>query len=320
MRFEGIKISELKAGETINGIYILKNAEIKVSSNKKSYIDITLSDNTGEIPAKWWDAGEDQYQTLVPNKLFYVNGRVDSWRDTLQLNIAKMRIADEEDQRHITEFVQSAPRQPEEMLEEVYAYTAKIKSPEIRNTVMAMLDKKEDKLIYWPAAKSLHHSIRSGLLYHIVRMLRSAEALSSVYEGINTDLLFAGVIIHDLSKIGELDANELGIADYTKEGQLLGHIIMGVEEIDRTGRETGASDEVILLLKHMVVSHHYEADYGSPKKPAFIEAELLHHIDMIDARVYDYQNATKNVEGGSFSEPVWSLDRRCIYKPMLKEK
>jgi 3'-5' exoribonuclease len=107
------------------------------------------------------------------------------------------------------------------------------------------------------------------------------------------------------------------MAEYTKEGKLLGHIIMGVEEIEKAGRETGASREAILLLKHMVVSHHYEADYGSPKKPMFLEAELLHHIDMIDARVYDYQNATRDIEPGSFSEPVWSLDKRNIYKPML---
>lgn len=319
MKYEGTRISDLKAGETVNGLYILRNAELKVSSNKKTYIDLVLSDSTGEIPAKWWDTGEEQYAMLVPNKLYYVGARVDLWRDAPQLNISVMRIAGDEDQKRISEFVQSAPRRPEEMLEEVYAYTAKIRSPEIRRIVMTMLDKKEDKLMYWPAAKSLHHSVRSGLLYHILRMLQCAEALSRVYEGINTDLLFAGVIIHDLSKIGELSANELGMAEYTKEGQLLGHIIMGVEEVDRIGRETGASEEVILLLKHMIVSHHYEAEYGSPKKPAFLEAELLHHIDMIDARIYDYQNATRNVEPGCFSDPVWSLDKRCIYNPLLKE-
>ncbi|NLU32527.1 MAG: HD domain-containing protein [Clostridiaceae bacterium] len=319
MKFDGMKISELKAGETINGIYILKDAEIRVSSNKKTYIDMVLSDSTGEIAAKWWDAGEEQFAALVPNKLFYVNARVDLWRDMLQLNIGKMQIADEEDQKRISEFVQAAPREPEEMLKEVYAYTARIRSPEIRNIVMYILDKKEEKLMYWPAAKLLHHSVRSGLLYHMVRMLKCAEALSGVYGGINTDLLFAGVIIHDMAKIGELEANELGMADYTREGKLLGHIVMGVEEIEKAGRETGASEEIILLLKHMVVSHHYEAEFGSPKKPMFLEAELLHHIDMIDARVYDYQNATRDVEPGNFSEPVWSLDKRSIYKPMLKD-
>ncbi|HHY63613.1 MAG TPA: 3'-5' exonuclease, partial [Clostridiaceae bacterium] len=89
--------------------------------------------------------------------------------------------------------------------------------------------------------------------------------------------------------------------------------------LDRAGASVGASDEVMLLLKHMVVSHHYEAEFGSPKKPLFLEAELLHHIDMIDARVFDYQNATRNIEAGQFSEPVWSLDRRSVYKVGLPE-
>jgi len=182
---------------------------------------------------------------------------------------------------------------------------------------MKLLDEKEERLLYWPAAKSLHHAIRSGLLFHVVRMLRTAEALCRVYESINPDLLYAGVIIHDLAKIGELSSNTLGMADYTKEGKMLGHIIMGVEELARAGKELGVSDEVLLLLKHMVISHHYEAEYGSPKKPMFLEAELLHYIDMVDARIYDYENAVRNISPGEFSDPVWSLDRRSVYKPEL---
>lgn len=314
MKFESIKISDLKPGETINGIYILKSVELKLSSNKKTYLDMILSDQTGEVPGKWWDTGEAEYSSLFTNKLYYVNARVDMWKDALQLTINKIRIADEEDQKCIGDFVPSAPLPPEEMLEEIYLYTTKIRNTEIRSLVMKLLDEKEDSLLYYPAAKSLHHAIRSGLLFHILRMLKTAEALSQVYEGVNTDLLYAGVIIHDLAKIGELSSNELGIAEYSKQGQLLGHIIMGVEELDRAGRQIGVSEEVILLLKHMIISHHYEPEYGSPKKPMFLEAELLHHIDLIDARVYDYQNATRNVAPGCFSDPVWSLDRRSIYK------
>ena len=319
MKFEGIKISDLKTGETINGIYILKTVEFKVSANKKSYLDMTLSDQTGDVSAKWWDAGESDYNALISNKLYYVNARVDLWKDALQLSLNKIKLADEEDQKLIGEFVPSAPYTPEEMLEEIYLFAAKIKNTEIRSVVMQLLDEKEEKLLYYPAAKSLHHAIRSGLLYHIVRMLRTGEALCSVYQGVNTDLVFAGVIIHDLAKIGELASNELGIAEYSKQGQFLGHIIMGVEELDRAGRLVGASEEVLLLLKHMIVSHHYEAEYGSPKKPLFLEAELLHHIDLIDARVYDYQNATRHVKPGQFSDPVWSLERRSVYKVELED-
>ncbi len=315
MKFEGIKISDLRSGDTINGIYILKNVELKVAVNKKTYLDIIFCDNTGDISAKLWDADEEIFKSLKTDKLYYVNARVDTWRDSMQLSINKIQLADEEDQKRISEFVPSAPLTPQEMLDEIYSYAAKISNTEMRALVMKLLDEKEEKLIYYPAAKSLHHSIRSGLLYHIVRMLRSAEALSGVYEGLNTDLLYSGIIIHDLAKIGELTSNNLGIAEYSKEGQLLGHIVLGVIELEKAGNELGVSDEIMLLLKHMIVSHHYEAEYGSPKKPMFLEAELLHHLDLIDARIYDYQNATKNIEAGQFSDPVWSLDRRSIYKP-----
>lgn len=320
MKFEGIRISELKAGEVINGIYLIKSVELKISSNKKTYLDIVLADSTGVVQAKWWDAGETELNSLFPYKLYYVNAKVELWKETLQLTLNRVKIADDEDQKNIGDFVPTAPVPPEEMIQEVYSYAAKIKNSEIRSVVMKLLDEKEDRLMYYPAAKSLHHAMRSGLLYHIVRMLRLGEALSGVYEGINTDLLFAGIIIHDLAKIGELISNELGMAEYSKEGQFLGHIIMGVEELDRAGRIVGASEEAILLLKHIVISHHYEPEYGSPKKPLFLEAELLHHIDMIDARVYDYQNAVKSIDAGQFSEPVWSLDRRSVYKVGLNEQ
>ncbi|MGI6085295.1 MAG: 3'-5' exoribonuclease YhaM family protein [Acetivibrionales bacterium] len=314
MKFEGIKISDLTAGENINGIYLLRSAELKLSSNKKHYLDIVLTDDTGNVQAKWWDANEADYNALIPNKLYYVNARVDLWKDSLQLTLNRIKLADEEDQKLIANYVPSAPLSPEEMIEEIYLFASKIKKAEIRSIVMTILDQKEEKLKYYPAAKSLHHAMRSGLLYHIVRMLRSGEALCNVYEGVNTDLIFAGIILHDLAKIGELSSNELGIAEYSKQGKFLGHIIIGVEELDRAGRSVGASEEIMLLLKHMIVSHHYEAEYGSPKKPLFLEAELLHFIDMIDARVYDFQNATKDIKPGQFSEPVWSLDKRCVYK------
>ncbi|NLM10459.1 MAG: HD domain-containing protein [Clostridiaceae bacterium] len=317
MRFIGVTISDLKQGETINGIYILRKKELKETSNKKPYIDILFSDNTGEIQAKLWEAGEEIYNNLQLNVLYYVNAKVDYFKDMLQLNINKIRIADPEDQKEIGKFVPSAPIPPEIMLDEIYEYAKSISNTDIRKLVLKLLKDKEEQLLYYPAAKSLHHSIRSGLLYHILRMLRLSEKLKEVYTEINLDLLYAGVLIHDLAKIGELESNELGFSEYSKEGQLLGHLIMGICDIEKAGEELGISSEIILLLKHMIVSHHYEPEYGSPKKPMFLEAELLHFIDMIDARVYDFQNHLKNIEKGNFSEPVWSLDRRRLYKPIL---
>lgn len=318
MRFTGVPIKDLKQGETINGIYILRKKELKEASNRKPYIDLCFSDSTGEVQAKIWEAGEEVYSSLQLNMLYYVNAKVDCFKDSLQLSINKMRIADPEDQKEIDKFVPSAPIPAGTMLNEIYGYAGKISNEEIRKLVLKLLKNKEEKLVYYPAAKSLHHSIRSGLLYHILRMLRLSEKLKEIYGNINLDILYAGVIIHDLAKIGELESNELGISEYSKEGQLLGHIIMGICELEKAGNELGTSPEIILLLKHMIASHHYEPEYGSPKKPMFLEAELLHFIDMIDARVYDFEDNLKDVQEGHFSDPVWSLDKRRLYKPMLE--
>lgn len=317
MRFNGISIKDLKQDENINGIYILRRKELKEASNKKFYLDLTFSDNTGEINGKLWDVTEDIFLSMPLNMLYYVNARVDCWKDNMQLNIQKIRLADPDDQKEIDKFVPSAPIPPESMLKEIYSYANRIQHDEIRRLVTKMLKDKEDRLIYYPAARSLHHSIRGGLLYHLYRMLHLSEKIKQVYENVNPDLLYAGILLHDLAKIGELDSNVLGFSEYSKEGQLLGHLVMGVKEIENAGKSLGISEEVMLVLQHMVASHHYEPEYGSPKKPMILEAELLHYIDLIDARVYDYENALKNVEKGAFSEPVWSLDRRRLYKTIL---
>lgn len=308
-------INNLKQGGTIYGIYVLRNKELKEASNKKLFLDLVFVDSTGEISGKIWDANEELYNSLVLNKIYNIYARVDKWKEALQLNIIKMQLAEQRVQDKIAEFVPSAPLAPEEMLREIYSYVGKINNSDIRNIVLKLLKNKEDKLLYYPAARSLHHSIRSGLLYHIIRMIRVAEKLKDVYSEINLDLLYAGVLIHDLAKVGELESDELGFSEYSKEGQLLGHLVMGIRDIEIAGRELGTSEEVILLLQHMVAGHHYEPEYGSPKKPMFLEAELLHYIDLMDARIYDYDNTLKNIDKGSFSEPVWFLDRRRLYNP-----
>ncbi len=320
VKFEGVPVSGLKAGETVNGIYVLKSREVRVGSNKKPYLDLVFLDATGEVPGKDWNvAAEFDAATLPVHRLYYVNARVDLWKDQPQLSVNRMKLADEQDQAEIGQFVPSAPLAPEAMLAEVYDFAARIRNADIRAIVLAMLDEREAKMLYYPAAKSLHHAIRSGLLYHVVRMLRAADALAGVYPSVDTDLLFAGVLLHDLAKMDEMEASELGMAEYTKVGKLLGHIVIGITELDRIGRRLGTPEEVVLVLKHMVLSHHDKPEYGSPKPPMFLEAELLHHIDMIDARVYDYDNALRDVKPGGFSDSVWSLDRRNVYRPDLGE-
>jgi 3'-5' exoribonuclease len=146
-------------------------------------------------------------------------------------------------------------------------------------------------------------------------MLKSAVALSKIYTFLNTDLLYAGVILHDLGKIAEMAVNECGlVTEYTTEGMLLGHLVQGVKHIEIIGQSLQINPEKILLIQHMLLSHHYIPEHGSPKSPAFPEAELLHYLDIVDARMYDMQKAIESTEPGTFSDRIWSLENRSIYK------
>jgi 3'-5' exoribonuclease len=147
-------------------------------------------------------------------------------------------------------------------------------------------------------------------------MLMTAERICEVYRNLNRDLVVAGVIIHDIEKLNEIEADTLGMASgYSFEGQLLGHLVQGIKSIDRLAEELGIGTEKTIMLEHMILSHHYEPDFGSPKKPLFPEAEILHYLDMIDARMYDMQEALDATFPGEFSDRVWTMDNRKLYKP-----
>ncbi|MTI48403.1 3'-5' exoribonuclease YhaM family protein [Sporosalibacterium faouarense] len=315
------KINEFVVGDYIEGFFLIKSVNIKTTNNNKKYLDITLSDKTGEINAKMWDCTEEDESKYKDNCMIKIRGNVTEWQGNNQFKIDRIRLANDEDDINIEEYVQAAPEDPKFMYGEILKYIDKIKNPDINKITSHVFKENKDKLLYYPAAKSNHHAIRSGLLYHIKRMLMTAEKLSEVYLNINKDFLFAGVILHDVAKIYEMDSNELGIvSDYTNEGQLLGHIIQGIKIIDKEGEKLGIDREVSMLLQHMILSHHNEPEFGSPKRPMIPEAELLHYIDMIDARMYDMEKALEGIEPKQFSDRVWVLNNRRLYKPAVNEE
>ncbi len=314
MAMDGVKIADLKDGMICDGTYILKEAVMKKTNAGKYYIDIIFMDDTGEAGAKKWDATNEDMARLKSNKLYLVNTRVGIWQNKMQLNINSIRLAPQDVQARIAEFIPAAPITPEEMMEVVDSFIEKINNADMKKLVRSIYTDYKDKLVYYPAAKALHHAIRSGYLYHVSTMLKTAEKISMVYENVDTDLLYTGVLLHDVMKLEELDSTELGIADYSIKGQLLGHIEMGIVLVDRKQVEFGLDEDVCMLIKHMILSHHNLPEYGSPKPPMFLEAELLHYIDLIDARVYDFEQHYKSVMPGEVTERIWSLDRR-IYRP-----
>ena len=201
------------------------------------------------------------------------------------------------------------------MLEEIVRAADHIADDDLRRITCALLDRAGDKLLTFPAAKQMHHAERSGLLHHMTTMLRAAKAIMTVYPRLNASLLTAGVIVHDLAKIDEMGADALGlVADYSVDGKLLGHIVRGVVNIQTAAEKTGASPAKALLLQHMVLSHHGIPDYGSPIAPKFPEAEVLNTLDTLDARLYEMDEAIARAVPGGFSEKVWGLDNRQLYR------
>jgi len=310
-----VLIKEFSIGEEITEYFLVKDKNVKTSSANKAYIDFTFQDISGEINAKLWDVKGDIEKIYCPGEIVKVNATVTKWQQTPQLKIIKIRAADSSDTIDYAMFIPSAPIPADTMYNEILFYVNKMESKDIKKLTLAVLEIYKEKLMYYPAAKSNHHAIKSGLLFHIIRMLRTGDALSDIYKNINRDLLFAGIILHDIEKINEMSASELGVVEtYTKEGQLLGHIIMGIKVIDEVAKELKVDPEISLLIQHLILTHHYEPEFGSPKKPLIPEGELLHYIDMIDARMYDMNKALRDTETESFTEPVFVLDRRRLYK------
>lgn len=309
-------IGEMGKGDSIQGYYLLKYVTLRTTNANNRYYDLTLADKTGEVNAKIWDVQMVKGMELKDGIIVKVRGVVNEWQDSLQLKVERIRLLEAQEDLDIEDFVPAAPYKAEKMLEQVLAYIGRIRDKDIRGITETILKEKQEKLLFYPAAMRNHHSIRSGLLYHMLTMLKMAEKVMEVYSFLNSDYLYAGVVLHDLSKIEEMESNELGVvSSYTPEGMLLGHIIQGIKTIDRVGSQLEADQETIILLQHLVLSHHYEPEFGSPKRPMIPEGEILHYLDLMDARMYDMQKALENVEPGGFSEKIWLLHNRNIYRP-----
>ena len=213
------------------------------------------------------------------------------------------------------DYIKAAPEEPADMYEYIYSRAEVFQDQDLRNICMRELTDNKEKLMYYPAAQKNHHAEMGGLLYHVKRMLMMAERACEVYTNLNRELVMTGVILHDMEKINEIQSNELGVSTgYSFEGKMLGHLVQGVRTIDRLADELGMPREKAVMLEHMILSHHYEPEFGSPKKPLFPEAEMLHYLDMIDAKMFDMQDALEKTEPGEFSDRVWTLDNRTLYR------
>lgn len=313
--------ADLRGKSEITDFFMVKSAGIKTGANKKQYFDVLLSDKSGEVNSKKWDIADSEMEMLAAVKegdIVKVRAQVTDWQGQTQLRIGRIRMSNQEDGLDISDYIKAAPEKSEEMYDFLYQVTEEMKDDDLRRLCTRILSDNREKLMYYPAASRNHHAEYGGLLYHMKRMMMTGIRVCQVYTSLNPDLVAAGVLFHDIEKLNEIESNEYGISPgYSFEGQLLGHLVQGVKLLDKLGEELDVPKEKILLLEHMVLSHHYEPEFGSPKKPLFPEAEVLHYLDILDARMFDMEDALNGVEQGEFSDRVWTLDNRRLYKPTL---
>ncbi len=312
-------VNTLQVEEELVDFFMVKTIGIKVGSNRKNYLDVTLGDCTGEINGKKWDVSDEELPTLNKIKegdIVKVKALVNEWNGIKQLRIARIRKAVPADDIHMPDFVKAAPEDPAEMFSYVLGRANAIKDEGLRKVAVSALEDNRDRLLYYPGAMRNHHAELAGLLYHIRRMLTMGLKACQVYTSLDKDWVVCGVIMHDMEKLNELVSNELGISSgYSVKGNMLGHLVMGAIELKERAEKAGLSEEKTVMLQHMIISHHYEPEFGSPIKPLFPEAELLHYLDMLDAKMFDFEAALENAEPGTFTERVRTLDGRMLYSP-----
>lgn len=303
-----------------DGFCLVKSVEKKTSSKGGPYLDMTLSDATGEINAKLWDYNEMLHGTYEAGDLVKVRGVISKYNGADQMKIEKIRKATESDGIDPGDFVEQASYDGEQMFGELIKLAEKFDNEAIRALTLKLYNDNKEKLLYWPAAFKLHHAIRSGLLMHTLSIVRMCESVAAIYPSVNRDLLICGAMLHDIGKLREFDVNTLGTANgYTTEGNLIGHLVKGAMMVEKAAEELGTDDKTAMMIEHMIISHHGEPEFGAAVRPSFIEAEILSSLDKLDAAIYEMEDAVKSTAPEDFSARLWALDNRKLYNHALGE-
>lgn len=308
-------VKDMVPGDKVEGFYILKEAYQKISSNGKPFLSAVIADKTGTMDVKVWDyAGPVGTQEDV-GKIIKIRGDVSEFKGNPQLSLSNIRMAQPEDNCDTVRLVAAAPIDKDETVRKVRTLVDSMEDADYRQVARTMLERHLETFASIPAAKSVHHSFLSGLLMHTANMMAMADFLSGQYASvIDRSLLLTGTLLHDFAKEIEFRFSDLGIVtDYSVKGQLLGHLVMGAQEVAQVCAELGTPEEKSLLLQHMILSHHGEPEYGAAVKPMFAEAELLSYIDMVDSRMEIYAELLPSVAEGSFSGRVFALDKRIYH-------
>ncbi len=289
--------------ESFHSIFLARDKSVLTGKNSKPYMILTLVDKTGEVEARVWDNVEAISNSFQNGDMVKIKGQMQFFQNRKQVVIHKLEKA-QSSEYEINDFLNQSAESPEVMYQQLLQVVDNVQDRHLKTLILDTLNDPEirEKLLKAPAAKTIHHAYVGGLLEHILSISKLCVFIAAHYPHVKGDYLIFGAIFHDLGKIWELEVNQ-GIS-YTDRGQLLGHMIMAVELVEKkASRIMGFPDELKDLCKHIILSHHGKLEHGSPKLPMFLEAFIVAAIDDFDSKMNTISQFMKNE---SQSTEKWS--------------
>ncbi len=309
-----MKICELTSPLSIDMPLLVTQVKAGVTNAGAPYLSVTFRDNTATIEGKMWDVREKYNQIIKAGKVLNVKADVINYRGALQLKIIDCYEPSEE--VDLQQFVLRGPYSKETLKSYIDSEIDKINNQDIFRIVKDIYRQYEDQVYFSAAAAKNHHEYCGGLATHVYSMLHLAEMFCTNYPYLNKDLLLGGILLHDIGKVIELKTS--AVTEYTVEGKLLGHISISQTIIKETADKLGIDSEAVLLLRHMVLAHHGQYEFGSPVLPMIIEAEALHFIDDVDAKMTMIEKELRQIPPKEFTNRIFALDNRSFYNHGMK--
>jgi len=313
-------VQQLQDGDSVEEVFLATDKQLRANRNGNLYLQLELRDRTGTISARLWNAGEHLFRSFEGGDFLLIKGKVQLFQGSLQMILSHLERTDTE-KVDLTDFLPHTEQDVSKLLERFRSVMLKLGNPHLRALVECFL--MDDSLVrdfcQAPAGIRNHHAYIGGLLEHVVTLLDAAERLLPIYPDVDRDLLLAGIFLHDIGKIRELSYTRAFA--YSDEGQLVGHIVIGVEmlneKVARVPDLTGEPfpTELLLRLKHMILSHHGTYEFGSPRLPMTPEAVALHYLDNFDAKVHSF---TRDIREDRNQTSAWTPFNPAMQRRLYK--
>ena len=309
-------ISQLNGGTTIDEIFLVQNKDLRTTKNGSLYIQAQLSDRTGMIDARMWDASAPFFESLGDDTFLKIKGRTEIYQNKIQLIIKQISKTSQEEIK-LEDYLPGTEHDVDKMFAELKQIASSIKQPHLKSLLNLFFNDKDfcRGFCSAPAAVQYHHAFLGGLLEHTLSVAKLGNNIAPLYPSLNKDLLICGIILHDIGKISELCYEKS--FHYSDEGQLIGHLISGVLMVEEKAKQIDDFPKTLLdLLRHLILSHHGEYEWGSPKLPMTLEALALHYLDNIDAKIHAFDKAISNDKDSSDN---WTNYNRMLERKLFKK-